>query len=376
MNVFEFMSAAQIADVNGRRRLMDVTAALQRGIDSSSGRLELPPGDYRIHPSGAGHALLVRNGSFQLIGRGATIYLPSTGNHQAVRFERCIQSSVRGVRFVGSGTRGSNSGQGLVQFYLGAGFTFEDCAFDDANCDGLAVAGVAGVTIKNCTSRKAAKAGIYVNNSRDVRVTGNSVENFGGFRAGSNVVGAGLQLSGNEDLLADGNIIRNGLGAGILCDHSGDSLPLRNRIVRNLAESVDNQANASVSGGIRLTSSSSGRPLGTVIEGNTVRDCGIYNYYLENHRGCIVRDNVGSGSRESNYVFGSMAGATVNGNTAINSNTSRKPGQSAYVIINNSHGIAGFRNKALNTDGFTPSAGSNDLRDYSGNANALNLEQA
>jgi hypothetical protein len=374
-SVFEFMTAAERADVSARRRSLDVTAALQNALETVSGTISFPPGDYLVSPGPEGHALFVRDRSISLVGDNAQIYFPSRGNHQALRMERCTNSSLRGMRFRGAGVDGANGDRGMVQIYLGSDFTAEDCAFNDAVCDGLAVAAVLGVTIRRCSSHNASKAAIYVNNSRRVKVERCQISSFGGHRSRQSIVGAGLQLSGNTDLVAEGNIIRDGTGVGLLCNNSGKSIPHYNRIVRNIVENVANPGNPDLSSGIRLTNEANDKATSTGVFGNTVRRCALYNYYFENQDGCQITNNVGIESLESNFVFSSLDGAVVSNNSALNSNVKNRLGQVAYYLINNSRNVVGNGNRAISNEGFDETSDPNSVMDNTGNLNRIRVVQ-
>lgn len=374
ISVFDFMTTAQIAGVQARSRRVDVTRALQAAIDSNPGRLIFPPGDYAVAPGeGRHHALVAEGLTIEMIGSGATIVMSSHGNYQGLRMASCNNSALRGLRFVGSGANGSDGAQGLVQIYLGSDFIVENCAFDDANCDGIAIAGVDGVTMIGCSSARASKAGLYINNSNRVRVSGNVVTNFGGHKVSGHVVGAGIQLSGNTDLVASNNEVRDGIGVGILCDNSGANIPRNNRIVRNSIRNVANPKNPAVSSGIRLTNDQFSKECGTVVAENTVRGCGLYSFYVENQDGVVILDNTGIESHESNFVISTLEAATVTGNTAINTGTSGKAGQYAFYLINGARSVRGGGNKALSLAGYIAASGRNAVADTTGNSNDLSV---
>ena len=371
VSVFDFMTPAQISAVKARTRLVDVTEEVQAAIDNGPGRLFFPPGDYPVTPGGLGHALLVDGGTIEMFGRNATIFMASTGNHQALRLEDTLNSTLRGLRFEGSGTDGVGGGQGLVQVFQGSNFTATDCAFDEANCDGLAVAAVTGVSVVGCSSDNASKGALYVNNSTGVRVIGNTATNFGGHTFSGNVLGVGLQLSGNTNLVAQGNTVRDGVGIGILCDNSGANIPKNNLISGNTVEEVSNPTNPGVSSGVRLQNDQASKNCGTVVSENVVRACGLYNFYIENHNGVIVRGNTGIESQESNYIIASVVGGTFKDNVAINTDTTTENGQAAFNLINGCSNVSGDGNRAMSLAGFAASTGFNGVLDGTGNDNRV-----
>lgn len=366
VSVFDFMTAAEIAGVRGTGPAVDVTQAIQAGIDSNPGRLYFPPGIYPVTPDPTAHvALRVQHTTIEMFGAGASISMASTGHDQALQLLNCTNSTLRGLRFVGSGTNGSGGGQGLVQVLEGSNFIATGCAFDDANCDGLAVADVTGVIVSNCSSNNASKAALYVNNSRSVRISGNTMTDFGGHVVGVQIVGVGLQISGNDRLTADGNTIGPGTGIGILCNEAEKGevqfAPTVNLINANTVVGVSNPTNAAVSGGIRLSNATANKACGTNVSGNIVRACGFSNYHFENHDGITAIGNTGIESEYSNFFISSASYITFCNNVAINSQTTTGGGQAAVYLINSTDKARGSGNRAESIAGYASSSGTNGV---------------
>lgn len=348
----------------------DDTAAIQAAIDANVGAVYFPEGTYAVTP-GASYALQVNAKTVQMFGSSATISMADTGNKIALYFLNSDNCSLRGLRFVGSGTNGTDGAQGLVQFTFCDNVTVSDCQFVDANCDGLAIAGGAGVQVSDCISDNCSKVGIYVNASTGVTLANNILKNFGGHTASGSVVGAGISVLGNSDATVTGNTVFDGTGVGILVGSVNTSPPKRNVIVANTVKSVTNPTNVSVSSGIRLENATADTACGTLVEGNTVQACGIYSVYVENHSGACVRGNTSIESVRSAFVVSTADDVTLDGNTAINTNTSNAASQHAFYFINNADGCYAANNTALTSAAFATGYGANDTSDSSTGTNTI-----
>lgn len=348
----------------------DDTAAIQAAIDANVGALYFPEGTYAVTP-GASYALQVNAKTVQMFGSSATISMADTGNKIALYFLNSDNCSLRGLRFVGSGTNGAGGAQGLVQFTTCDNVTVSDCQFVDANCDGLAIAAANGVQVSNCISDNCSKVGIYVNASTGVTLSGNISKNFGGHTVSGSVVGAGISVLGSADATVTGNTVFDGTGIGILVGSVNTSAPKRNIIAANTIKSVTNPTNVGVSSGIRLENAAVDTACGTLVEGNTIQACGLYSVYVENHSGTCVRGNTSIESVRSAFVVATANNVTLDGNTAINTNTSNTASQHAFYFINNADGCYAANNTALTSAAFATGYGANDTADGSTGTNIL-----
>jgi hypothetical protein len=351
----------------------DDTAAIQAAINAADdGCLVFPKGTYKVTPvSGENYCLLVDSKTIQLEGHSAIISMPTTDVKQALRLQSSDYCKVIGLRFQGSNTNGADGGQGIFQLFESDFAMIENCVFENTNCDGLAVSTSEQVTITNCIFDNCSKSSLYVNNCSNVTVTGNVIKNIGGHTVSSNIVGAGIQSSGNSDITITGNTVTDGLGIGIQCNNSTSAPPERNIISANTIKGVSNPTNTGVSGGINLTNGNLDKASGTVVTGNFVQACGIYNYYIENHDGANISGNTSIESDRSGFVISTIDDATLQNNTAINTNTSNTSSQHAFYLINSANNVIGGGNRAVDSSAFATSYGAHDIADSSGNDNRV-----
>ena len=351
----------------------DDTAAIQAAvnvIELSGGGLFFPAGTYAVVP-GAAYAVIVDSDNVRIHGEGATISMASTANRQALRFYQADNCSLEGMRVVGSGTDGADGGQGLVQFTECDNVVVDDCRFVDANCDGLAIAAGLNPTVTGCVFDNCSKSGLYVNGCTGGTATGNTIVNGGGHTVSGNVVGAGIQLSGNDNFSCTGNSVADCTGIGIYCNSTGTTQPTNNVISGNSVKGCANATNIAVSGGIRLDNAGSSNACGTLVTGNNVWACGIYSYYIENHDGVEITGNLSVESVRSAFVIGTLLGATVKNNTAINTNTSNTASQHAFFLTNVADQCVLSDNTALDLSTFTTSYGAHDTADNSSGTNTV-----
>ena len=353
--------------------MTDDTAAIQAAINAADdGCLVFPKGTYKVTPvSGENYCLLVDSKTIQLEGHSAIISMPTTDVKQALRLQSSDYCKVIGLRFQGSNTNGADGGQGILQLFESDFAMIENCVFENTNCDGLAVSTSEQVTITNCIFDNCSKSSLYVNNCSNVIVTGNVIKNIGGHTVSSNIVGAGIQSSGNSDITITGNTVTDGLGIGIQCNNSTSAPPERNIISANTIKGVSNPTNTGVSGGINLTNGNLDKASGTVVTGNFVQACGIYNYYIENHDGANISGNTSIESDRSGFVISTIDDATLQNNTAINTNTSNTSSQHAFYLINSANNVIGGGNRAVDSSAFATSYGAHDIADSSGNDNRV-----
>jgi parallel beta-helix repeat protein len=350
----------------------DDTAAIQAAIDSAPGGLFFPKGTYAVTPvSGQNYCLLIDAKTIHLYGNNATISMATTDVKQALRILNSDNFVISGLSFVGSATNGSDGGQGLLQLSQCDNAVIENCIVKDANCDGISMAVCNNITVANCIFENCSKSSLYASQSTGVSLSGNIIKNIGGHLTSSAIVGSGIQLSGNTDCSVVGNSIIDGLGIGILCNQSGTSAPKRNIISGNTVKGITNPTNISVSSGIRLSNSATDKACATVVEGNFVQACGVYNFYIENHDGAKISDNTSVESDRSGFVVSTISDATLQNNTAINTNTSNTSSQHAFILINSADGVIGAGNRAVNSSSFATSYGAHNISDTSGNDNQV-----
>jgi hypothetical protein len=350
----------------------DDTVAIQAAIDATGGGLFFPEGTYAVTPvSGQNYCLLIDAKTIHLYGNNSTISMATTDVKQALRIQDSNNFVVSGLSFVGSGTNGSDGGQGLLQLYQCDNVVIENCIIKNSNCDGLAMALCLNITVSNCIFDNCSKSSLYLNLSTGASLSGNIIKNIGGHLVSSTIVGAGVQISGNTDCSVIGNSIIDGLGMGILCNQSGTTAPKRNIISGNTVKGITNPTNTNVSSGIRLSNSATDKACATVVEGNFAQGCSVYNFYIENHNGAKISDNTSVESDRSGFVISTVSDVTFQNNTAINTNTSNTSGQHAFYLINSASNVIGGGNRAVNSPSFATSYGAHDISDATGNANRV-----
>jgi hypothetical protein len=111
-----------------------------------------------------------------------------------------------------------------------------------------------------------------------------------------------------------------------------------------------------------------------LIEGNTVRACGVYNILVENHNNATVRGNTCIESVRANIVIGTINGCTVEGNKLINTATNTDAGitgQDAILLINAATGVVVGPNEYINDTDYATAKGPHRARDDSSGANII-----
>ena len=323
----------------------DVTAAIQAAIDTGCMGVILPPGTHTISPvTGHNYCLLVQRPVHFLGQPGAILSMASTAGKQMLRIANTKGVRVEGLTFKGPGVDGTDGMQGLLQINDSDQVFVGDCAFNDADADGLAVANCTNVTIEDVTANNCSKASIYLSRCTTAAVSGLTITNGGGHTAGSDTVGAGVQISGNTDLTLSSSTITDTLGVGVLCNDNGGYHPLRNTISGVRIERAANATNSQVSCGIRLSNGATNKTTSTTVTGCTVRSSGLYSYYIENHRGSSVTANLSDASVRSAIVVGTVNGVTLSNNTTTNTNISSTAGQKSIYLLSGAQNVIGTGN--------------------------------
>lgn len=339
------------------------TAHVQNMFDFDCENFNWAEKTYAVVPV-AVSAIIVDGKNVNISGIGG-VSMASLGNFSALRFTNCPSLKINGGTYIGSNTNGANGGQGLIQTFQCQNVVIENTLVKDANCDGIAVAVSTSAYLMNNRSENCAKSALYVNNTTSGGIIGNSVYAFGGHTVGGNIVGVGIQSSGNADFVISDNSIVSGTGIGILVD---DNLATckRNVVANNSVYDCRNATNINVSCGIRLQNANVDKGTATFVGGNVVQRCGIYNYYIENHNGFTLRNNVGIESDQTNFMIAFNDGGIVQNNTAINTGTINTPNEYAFHLINACTHITGDGNKAYTNISFNAPFGSNTINDTTG----------
>lgn len=290
------------------------------------------------------------------------------GGVQLLRVENVTGFTIHDVTLKGRAVAGQGLAHGLLQVFGGAEILIERVRIAGSDADGIAVSGASGVCITACSVSHASKSALYVNASSRVRIAQNDLVAFGGQRTNAGaVVGTGIQISSNRDVVCSQNVLKSGIGVGILVNAlDGGAAPVGTIVSENRISDVSNPTNGNVSCGIRLANGSGDGRTQTVVNGNSLRGCGIYGIYVENHHGALVTNNSVVESERSGIVVASVQGAVVTGNIVLNSGTSGLTNYAQVQLINQASGVVVRGNEVRDLGSFEPGAAADVVRDQSG----------
>lgn len=321
---------------------VDYRAEVQHAVEAAVGtRLHLPdfPLLLRAAP-GKPYSILLPSRT-HLIGRPGALLRTDVPALQILRAQEVEDVRLEAFAVEGPGGDGQGLAHGLVQVTYGERIAVRDLVVRGADADGIALAVVRGARIEDCLVQGASKSAIYLSTCDGGIVTGNTVEDFGGhFMLDGSRVGTGLQLSSSRDILCVDNLVRVGTGVGILCNAlQGGGPPLDNVLRGNRVREVSNPTNHNVSGGLRLANGSGVARTGTLVEGNSVVDCGRYGILLENHGDSLLDGNLVRGSAGAGIVISSLERALVRDNLVVDSGANGESPPGAIQLVNSARGV-------------------------------------
>lgn len=335
---------------------VDYTAAVQAALDAAANNtLVLPPFPVLVSRAGAANWCLRATRPMTVRGSEGAELRERDGAVQILRFEAVDGLLLTDFTLRGVPADGQNLAHGLLQITGGSEVTVERVHVADSDADGIAVAGVDGVLVSGCSVRGVSKAGIYLSSCRRGRVVQNLVADFGGqVTAAGQVVGAGIQLSSNTDVLCSGNTVSDGTGSGILCNGlTSGTAPLGNVISGNLIERVSNPSNIDGSSGIRCANGCPDKVTQTLVAGNSIRSCGAYGLFIENHGSSFVTGNVIVASDRSGLVVSTIERLLVAQNAVYGSGQAQSgPGYGIHLI----NGARSVTTRGNAIDGLEPGA--------------------
>lgn len=286
----------------------DDTDALQQALTQigrrGGGTLLLPAGTYAVSMSLAPPSRVRMLGAPQAT---ATL-LDTVGNLTIIDLVDCVDATVEGLRFMGSGTAVVR-GRGMVHGAKGERHGPVRCnvldnVMVDAGTCGVAIANGRDVVVSGNTVQRSAEHGIYLaEDTTGTHVVGNVVEFAGAGQSGT-VVGIKLANLGCTRNTVERNSVRYPLSEGVILDVGAT----RNRIIANSV--LDAPARC-----VRINPGTSGnvvaRNLLRGAGGQTLRDLGA--------RGSVIEHNtIDSPAAESGIQLdAASAGATVRGNYVL-----------------------------------------------------------
>lgn len=287
------------------------------------------------------------------------------GGVQLLRVQNADGFTIRDVTLRGRTFQGQGLAHGLLQVFGGKDVVIDRVKIDGCDADGIAVANVEGVSISSCVVLRASKSAIYVNGSTRARVVANEIAAFGGHRTPQGaVVGTGIQLSSNRDVVCSDNVLQSGTGIGILVNAlDSGAAPVGTVLTANRIVGVTNPSNNNVSCGIRLANGSGDGRTQSLVSGNSLRGCGVHGIYVENHPGALVTNNTVAESERSGIVVATGQDVVVTGNVVLNSGTSGLTNVHQVQLINQAAGTVVRGNELRDLPGFEPGAAQDSVLD-------------
>lgn len=300
-------------------------------------------------------------------GSASSALIERTGGVQLLRVRNVDGFTLRDVTLRGRSAQGQGLAHGLLQVIGGKSIHIERVQIDGCDADGIAVAQSEGVVIHGCTVLRASKSAIYVNASTRVRIGANEVIAFGGHKTNAGVVvGAGIQLSSNRDVVCSENVVQGGTGVGILVNSlESGSAPVGTIVTSNRVINTTNPTNSNVSSGIRLANGSGDGRTQTIVSSNSLRGCGAFGIYVENHHGALISQNSIVESERSGIMVGTVQDAIIVDNVVLNSGTSGLASFHQVHLINQATGVVVRNNELRDLGAYEPGAARDSVLDAS-----------
>lgn len=336
-------------------------------LAAANGVLKLPNFPVRVsRENNQAWCILVEN-PMLVTGSASSALVESSGSVQLLRVRNVDGFTIRDVTLRGRPTQGQGLAHGLLQVFGGKSIHIERVRIDGCDADGIAVAQAEGVVIHGCTVSRASKSAIYVNGSTRVRVSANEVIAFGGHRTSSGVVvGAGIQISSNRDVVCSDNVVQGGTGVGILVNALEAGIaPVGTIVTANRVTNTTNPTNSNVSSGIRLANGTGDGRTQTIVTSNSLRGCGAFGIYVENHNGALISQNSIVESERSGIMVASVQAAIVIDNVVLNSGTSGLTNYHQIHLINQATGVVIRDNEVRDLGAFEPGAARDSVLDAS-----------
>ena len=338
---------------------VDYTSRVQAAIDAAAGRtLRLPPFPVLVSPPpGANHCLVVR-ASMAIVGNPSSSLREHTGAVQLLRCENVDGLQLEGFALSGNGGVGSALGHGTLQIWRCRNVALRSMRVYRTDADAIAVADSENICIESCVIEHASKAGIYLSNCLDASVSGNIVRDVTGHvAANGESVGTGILLLSDTNVVCANNVLDGGIGNGIMCGSNSDQgRPRGTTIAANRITGFHNTANPQGGSGIVLANLDPDHATNTLVEGNSVRDCGPYGILAENHDGAVLRDNTLFESALCGICVGHARDVVVQGNVIFNANRQRLTGQAGIYLHASTSGTQVRANTHVNSTSYADAA--------------------
>lgn len=346
---------------------VNYTSAVQDAIDAAGGgTLKLPDFPVLVARTPGQNWCLRARRPIRILGGPSSVIRELQGGVQILRVADTNGVQLEGFTVEGPGSDGTLLAHGLVQIFRCEDVRIDGLTVTGADADGIAVAVSKRVQLTNCTVSNASKSALYVNGSEDALVSGNIVTDFGGHHLVAYRVGAGIQLSSNASVVCSDNSIHGGLGIGILCNANQDGAkPDGNVITGNRIENVRNGTNNQNSSGIRCANGHQDKATQTLVANNTIRNCGLYGVFLENHGGSTIVGNTIVESERDGILIATVEDVLVSDNSIFNSNTTAAGNCAAIHLVDEARRVTTRDNLMRNLDLFANAFGSPAIKNDS-----------
>ncbi len=327
---------------------VDYTVNIQAALDAAAGStLVLPDFPVRVSKRpNTSHCLLVRT-PIEIRGTVSSQLVELQGASQILRVENAKGVRLIGFTLKGRGGQGIGLAHGILQVFGGEDIAIEDVTAIDSDADGIVIADAKRVSIRNCRAIRTSKSGLYLSRCVGGIVADNLVEDGIGHRTGQGaLVGTGIQLSSSTDVTCTGNVVRNGIGVGILLDANSTGVaPTGCAIVGNRVSGWRNTLNPDVSSGIRLQNSAVEKRTRSLVAANTVERCGTHGIYVENQDGVSVLGNTVVSSDRSSICISTSRGTHVLSNVVQDTDAGNTGSQAGLHLINGASGVVAQGNR-------------------------------
>jgi parallel beta-helix repeat protein len=347
---------------------VDYTLQAQAAIHAAQGRtLRLPPFPIKVSKRPGQNWCLLVTQPIHIVGSPRSAIVELSGRVQILRCEDVEGLVLEHFTVIGKGGQGQGLGHGIVQITGGRNILVDGLNILDSDADAIAIANASDVRLVNCHVERASKAGLYLSNCTRGVIANNTVSNLLGHVTSDNrIVGAAIQMSSNTGVVCSSNVLQDGLGIGILCDANlAQKKPEGCVIANNRVHGFTNPTNPQTSCGIKCANANADHATQTLVTGNSIRGCGVYGLYMENHGGSQVTSNQIVESESSGLVVGTLRDLLVENNQVLNSDTSFLGGQAGIYLVNGASGVIVRGNDVRNSSNFAPAGTSAALFDAS-----------
>ncbi|MBL8863082.1 MAG: right-handed parallel beta-helix repeat-containing protein [Planctomycetes bacterium] len=327
---------------------LDYTAYLQAALDAAGGGvLVLPPFPLRVSRVGdTGRCLIVRR-PIEIRGAPGSQLVETQGGVTLLRVEGARGVRLTGFALAGRGGRGTGLAHGLLHVADCEDVVVEDVTALDADADGIAIVDARRVAVRGARAARASRHGILLRACQGAVVADCTVEGgTGHLGTDGSTFGAGIRAASCADVAITGNVVRDGLGAGIVVDaEPGGASPTGCSVVANRVTGWRNATNPARSSGVLLGNAGQSRSTRTLVSANVIEDCGDNGLRVEGQDGVSLLGNtVGPADRSAIYL-GDARDAAVVGNVVRGPDASRSGNQAGLHLGAGSTGVVARGNR-------------------------------